>query len=232
MTRLLVVEDDERLAALLERGLQQQGFDVDVVGDASTARGAVLGGSYELIVCDVMLPGAESGLDWCRWLRGLGVWTPVLMLTARTGVRDRIAGLDAGADDYLGKPFAFGELFARLNALMRRTSEPHLTSVRCGPVVIDAVRHEVRVHDRIVDLSPREYAVLEYLMRRQGQAVTRSEILDQVWDFAYDRGSNVVDVNVHAVRRKLRAHGAGGVITTVRGIGYRAESGPIPTGDA
>jgi two-component system OmpR family response regulator len=223
MTRVLVVEDDARLAALLQRGLDRQGYDVEIVGAADTARAAVLAGAYDAIVCDVMLPGNEDGMDWCRWLRGLGIWTPVLMLTARTGVRDRIAGLDAGADDYLGKPFAFGELSARMHALLRRNAEPHATTLRSGPLVLDLVRHEVRVDDTAVDLTPREFSVLEFLLRRQGEAVSRTEILDNVWDFAYDRGSNVVDVNVGALRRKLRAHGAGRVISTVRGVGYRAE---------
>jgi two-component system, OmpR family, response regulator len=223
MTRLLVVEDDARLAALLQRGLGRQGYDIDVVGATDTARAAVLDGAYDAIVCDVMLPGEESGMDWCRWLRGLGIWTPVLMLTARTGVHDRIAGLDAGADDYLGKPFAFGELSARIHALLRRTLEPRTTSFQLGALTLDVIRHEVRVDGGVVDLTPREFAVLEYLLRRQGEAVSRSEILDHVWDFAYDRGSNVVDVNVATLRRKLRSHGAGRLITTVRGVGYRAD---------
>jgi two-component system OmpR family response regulator len=223
MTRVLVIEDDTRLAVLLQRGLDREGYDVEVVGDADTARAAALGSAYDAIVCDVMLPGRDDGLAWCRWLRGLGVWTPVLMLTARTGVRDRIAGLDAGADDYLGKPFAFGELTARINALLRRSAEPSRRTLRSGNLTVDIPRHEVRVDDASVELTPREFAVLEYLLRRQGEAVSRSDILDQVWDFAYDRGSNVVDVNVATLRRKLRLRGAGDLITTVRGVGYRFE---------
>jgi two-component system OmpR family response regulator len=223
MTRLLVIEDDARLAALLQRGLDRQGYDVEVVDAADTARAAVLGSAYDAIVCDVMLPGEECGIDWCQWLRSLGIWTPVLMLTARTAVQDRIAGLQAGADDYLGKPFAFGELSARIHALLRRSVEPRATTLRSGSLTLDVIRHEVRVDDVVVDLTPREFAVLEYLLRRQGEAVSRSEILDHVWDFAYDRASNVVDVNVGTLRRKLRSRGAGRVITTVRGIGYRAD---------
>src|SRR4051812_41468746 len=222
MPRLLIVEDDTRLAELLNRGLTQLGYDVAVALDAKTARAAVLGATYDAIVCDVMLPD-QSGIEWCEWVRSSGVTTPILILTARTDVRDRIAGLHAGADDYLGKPFAFGELSARLLALLRRTRPPRTTKMTAGGLVLDAVRHEVRVDDVPVDLTPREYALLEFLLRRSGQAVTRVDVLDNVWDLAYDGGSNVVDVTIATLRRKLRSQGLASLITTVRGVGYRLD---------
>src|SRR3954470_10805550 len=163
MPRLPIVEDDTRLAELLNRGLTQHGYDVVVALDAKTARAAVLGAEYDAIVCDVMLPD-ESGTDWCRWFRAAGFSTPILILTARTDVRDRIAGLHAGADDYLGKPFAFGELAARIVALLRRSRTRQATELTAGGLTLDALRHEVRVDDLPIDLTPREYALLEFLL--------------------------------------------------------------------
>jgi two-component system OmpR family response regulator len=220
--KVLVIEDDVRMATLLRRGLAQEGWAVDVVGDAVDARHAISSTPYDVVVCDVGLPGPESGLDWCRWFRAEGHWTPVLMLTARTGVDDRIAGLDCGADDYLGKPFAFGELAARLRALLRRGETARPTALRNGELVLDPAEHQVRWRDRPVDLSPREFALLDYLMRRPGDVVRRTEILDHVWDYAYDGTSNVVDVYVRYLRNRLHEAGAGhDVIETVRGVGYR-----------
>ena len=157
--KLLVVEDDVRMAGLLRRGLGQEGWAVDVAGDAAEARHAVDSTPYDAVVCDVGLPG-ESGVDWCRWFRAEGHWTPVLMLTARTGVGERIAGLDSGADDYLGKPFAFEELAARLRALLRRGETARPTSLEVGALRLDPAEHRVHWHDRPVALSPRELAQL------------------------------------------------------------------------
>ncbi|MEP6759857.1 MAG: response regulator transcription factor [Sporichthyaceae bacterium] len=219
--KLLVIEDDVRMAGLLRRGLGQEGWAVDVVRDAVDARHAVSSTPYDAVVCDVGLPGPESGLDWCRWLRAEGMWTPVLMLTARTDVSDRIAGLDCGADDYLGKPFAFGELAARLRALLRRGETERPTVLRNGELVLDPASHEVRWAGAPVALSPREFALLDYFMRRPGDVLRRSEILDHVWDYAYDGTSNVVDVYVRYLRTRLGAAGAPELLETVRGVGYR-----------
>jgi two-component system OmpR family response regulator len=219
--KLLVIEDDIRMAGLLRRGLAQEGWAVDVVGDAVDARHAVRSTPFDVVVCDVGLPGNESGLDWCRWFRAQGHWTPVLMLTARTDVADRIAGLDCGADDYLGKPFAFGELAARLRALQRRGETERPTQLRHGSLLLDPAQHHVRWMNRDVDLSPREFALLEYFMRRPGDVLRRSEILDHVWDFAYDGTSNVVDVYVRYLRQRLADVGCTDAIQTVRGVGYR-----------
>jgi two-component system OmpR family response regulator len=222
--KMLVIEDDVRMSALLRRGLVQEGWAVDVTGDAVDARHAVSSTPYDAIVCDVGLPGTESGLDWCRWFRAAGHWTPVLMLTARTGVEERIAGLDCGADDYLGKPFAFGELAARLRALLRRGETPRPTELVNGHLVLDPAEHKVRWYDEVVKLSPREFALLDYFMRRPGDVLRRREILDHVWDYAYDGTSNVVDVYVRYLRNRLEQAGADDVIETVRGVGYRMTS--------
>lgn len=219
--KLLIIEDDARMAMLLRRGLIQEGWAVDVVGDAADARHAVSSTPYDAVVCDVGLPGRESGLHWCRWFREAGHWTPVLMLTARTGVADRIAGLDCGADDYLGKPFAFGELAARLRALQRRGETERPTMLVVGDLVLDPAQHRVRWRETVVELSPREFSLLDYLMRRPGDVVSRSEILDHVWEYAYDGTSNVVDVYVRYLRLRLAEAGAGEMIATVRGVGYR-----------
>lgn len=224
--KLLVIEDDVRMAGLLRRGLAQEGWAVDVVGDAADARHAVASTPFDVVVCDVGLPGPESGLDWCRWFRGAGHWTPVLLLTARTGVSDRIAGLDCGADDYLGKPFAFGELAARLRALLRRGETERPTRLTAGDLVLDPAEHRAQWRQQPVDLSPREFALLEYFMRRTGDVLRRTEILDHVWDYEYDGTSNVVDVYVGTLRRRLEEAGCTDAIETVRGVGYRLGASP------
>ena len=219
--KLLVIEDDLRMAGLLRRGLAQEGWAVDVAGCAADARHAVESTPFDVVVCDVGLPGPESGLDWCRWFRRSGHWTPVLMLTARTDVEDRIAGLDSGADDYLVKPFAFGELSARLRALLRRGETERPVQLRNGDLVLDPAEHTVHWAGRPVELSPRELALLDYFMRRPGDVLRRTEILEHVWDYAYDGTSNVVDVYVRYLRNRLEQVGASDLIETVRGVGYR-----------
>jgi two-component system OmpR family response regulator len=219
--KLLIIEDDVRMAGLLRRGLAREGWACDVVGDAVDARHAVSSTPYDAVICDVGLPGGTSGLDWCRWFRSESHWTPVLVLTARTGVADRIAGLDCGADDYLGKPFAFGELAARMRALLRRGEAARPTLLTVGDLELDPATHEVRWCDADVALSPREFALLDFFMRRPGDVLSRSEILDHVWEYAYDGTSNVVDVYVGYLRQRLGAAGAVDVLETVRGVGYR-----------
>lgn len=219
--KLLVIEDDIRMAGLLRRGLEQEGWAVDIAGDAFDARHAVKSTPFDAVVCDVGLPGSESGLDWCRWFRAEGHWTPVLMLTARTDVNDRIAGLDCGADDYLGKPFAFGELAARLRALLRRGQTERPTELRNGDLVLDPAEHKARWKGQEIELSPREFALLDYFMRRPGDVLRRTEILDHVWDYAYDGTSNVVDVYVRYLRKRMGEAGCPDLIETLRGVGYR-----------
>ena len=222
--KLLVIEDDLRMGGLLRRGLAQEGWAVDLVTNALDARHAVESTPYDAVVCDVGLPGPESGLDWCTWYRAHGYWTPVLMLTARTGVGDRIAGLDCGADDYLGKPFAFGELAARLRALLRRGETARPVALRHDDLVLDPAEHLARWRENVLDLSPREFALLDYFMRRPGDVLRRSEILDHVWDYAYDGTSNVVDVYVGYLRARMAQAGCPELIETVRGVGYRLGS--------
>jgi two-component system OmpR family response regulator len=214
--RLLVVEDDFKLAEAMRRGLRHAGYAVDLAtdGDAALREAAVW--AYAAIVLDVMLP-ARDGLDVCRRLRERGCWAPVLMLTARGKVADRVGGLDAGADDDLIKPFDFGELLARLRALLRRVPEERPARLEAGDLVVDPATHRVTRAGAPVELTAREFAVLEYLARHAGEVVTRAALLDHVWDANFDGSTNVVDQYVGALRRKLGAP----LIHTVRGSGFR-----------
>lgn len=218
--RALVVEDEARLASLIQRVLRDECYDVDVALDGDHGLAAALTADYDVMILDVMLPGID-GIDVCRALRGRGVTTPVLMLTARDGVADRVSGLDAGADDYLIKPFAFAELLARLRALSRRRLDsPEANRLQVGDLVLDLVRHEARRDGRLIELTAREFALLEFLMRHPGQVLTRSQILDAVWRYDSDLASNVVDTYVHYLREKIDQHEQSKLLRTVRGVGY------------
>lgn len=222
--RLLIAEDDQRLARVVRRGLESEGHVVDVVHDGDAALLAGADGTYDLLILDVMMPGID-GFEVVRRLRGRRVDTPVLMLTARGELEDRVHGLDAGADDYLVKPFAFEELSARIRALGRRASSP-TPLLTAGAVEIDLVKHEVRARGAVVDLSPTEFRLLEALVRNAGRALTRQTLLARVWGYEDEPEANLVDLYVHYLRRKLRDAIA---ITTVRGVGYRVESAePAP----
>jgi two-component system OmpR family response regulator len=218
--KLLVVEDDLRMAGLLHRGLTRQGWVVTITHSAAAAQDEALAGGHDAVVCDVMLPDG-SGVELCRWLRQQDIWAPVLMLTARTAVKDRVAGLDAGADDYLGKPFAFDELEARLRALIRRGPVDRPAVLSVGRLSLDPAEHRVSVDGAVIELSPKEFALLHLFMRHPGQLLTRATILDHVWDYSFDVGSNVVDVYIRYLRRKLAPHCAEHYLVTVRGQGYR-----------
>jgi two-component system OmpR family response regulator len=220
--RILVVEDEEKMARALKRGLENEGYAVDAV---ATGDDAIFWGTetaYDAIVLDVMLPGTD-GFAVCRTLRSAKILTPVLMLTARGAVEDRIEGLDAGADDYLVKPFALAELLARLRALLRRGPAERPPEIAVGDIVIDPAAHVVSRAGKSIELSPREFALIEFLARRAGQVVTRTEILDHVWHYDYDGMSNVVDVYVSYLRRKLEKPFRSKVIRAVRGVGYVLE---------
>jgi two-component system, OmpR family, response regulator len=214
--RLLLVEDDEKLARAVGRGLRAEGYAVDVEadGDGALARAGVY--EYDAVVLDVMLPGRD-GFAVCRGLRERGCWAPVLMLTARGRVADRIAGLDAGADDYLAKPFAFGELLARLRALLRRAPSDRPVRLEVGDLVVDPATHEVHRGTREIALTAREFAVLEFLARHPGQAISRTRLLEHVWDENYLGSTNIVDVYVGYLRRKLDEPP---LIRTIRGVGF------------
>ena len=221
--RLLVVEDDEKLLRALHRGLQREGYAVDlaVTGDEALAQAGAY--DYDAVVLDVMLPG-KDGFAVCRELRSNEQWVPVLMLTARDHVKDRIRGLDAGADDYLVKPFDFGEMLARLRALTRRGPSERPTVVEVGDLHIDPAAHVVTRAGREVDLTPREFALLLFLARRAGEVVPRTELLEHVWDESEDGSTNVVDVYVGYLRRKLeRPFRRRQLIRTVRGVGFMLE---------
>ena len=214
--RVLVVEDEVRQAAALKRGLEAEGFAVDVAGTGTDGLWLATEQSYDAIVLDVMLPGL-NGYKVCAELRAKEIWTPVLMLTAKDGELDEAEALDTGADDFLSKPFSYVVLVARLRALLRRGATSRPPVLRVGPIDLDVAARSCLLDGRQVELTPREFSVLEYLMHRQGEVVPKSEILEHVWDFAFDGDDNVVEVHVSALRRKLGS----GSIETVRGAGYR-----------
>jgi two-component system OmpR family response regulator len=214
--RVLIVEDDLRMASLLRRGLTGEGLAADVAANGEDALWLAQAHPYDAIVLDVMLPGLD-GFETCRRLRGDGVWVPVLMLTARDAVEDRVVGLDSGADDYLVKPFAFAELLARLRALARRAEGERPAVLVVGDLRLDPATREVWRGDAAIVLSSKEFALLEIFMRRPGQVISRLDLIEHAWDFAYENRSNVVDVYIRRLRRKIGAD----AVETVRGAGYR-----------
>ncbi|MEP6979050.1 MAG: response regulator transcription factor [Thermoleophilia bacterium] len=218
--RVLIVEDELKMAGLIRRGLIEEGHAADVTGSGEDAVWMAQAHPYDAIVLDVMLPGL-SGFETCRRLRNEGVWTPVLMLTARDGVQDRVSGLDAGADDYLTKPFSFAELLARLRALVRRGGVERPTEVRVGTLRLDPAARRAWRGEQELSLSPKEFALLETFMRRPGQVLTRLQLLEHAWDFAYENRSNVVDVYVRYLRGKIDRPFGVSSLETVRGVGYR-----------
>jgi two-component system OmpR family response regulator len=223
--RLLLVEDDAKLSRAVVRGLRHEGYAVDHAGDGDAALVQAAVYAYDVILLDIMLPGRD-GLDVCRELRERGCWAPVLMLTARARVGDRVDGLDAGADDYLPKPFAFGELLARIRALLRRAPARRPARLEVGDVVVDPATHVVTRAGTPVALTAREFAVLEFLARHAGEAVTRTTLLDHVWDENYLGSTNVVDVYVGYLRKKLELPFGTPVIRTIRGVGWTLEPAP------
>jgi two-component system, OmpR family, response regulator len=218
--RVLIVEDEPRMASLISRGLGKEGLSADVAGNGEDALWMAGAHDYDVIVLDVMLP-RMSGFETCRRLRSSGVWAPVLMLTARDSVEDRVAGLDTGADDYLVKPFAFAELLARLRALARRGEVERPTVVEVGDLRLDPATREVLRGERQIQLSAKEFALLETFMRRPGEVLSRLHLLEHAWDFAYDNRSNVVDVHVRRLRRKIDEPFGRRSLETIRGAGYR-----------
>jgi len=218
--RVLVVEDEAKLADVLARGLREEGYATDVTGRGEEALWMAKAAPYDAILLDVMLPGAD-GFEVCRRLRDSGVWSPVLMLTARDAVDDRVSGLDAGADDYLAKPFSFEELLARIRALVRRAPSERPVVLEAGDLRLDPAAHRVWRGQVELELSAKEFALLELLVRRPGKVFTRSELLDGAWDMDFERRSNVVDVYVRYLREKIDRPFGRDSIETVRGVGYR-----------
>ncbi len=218
--RVLVVEDEVKMASLLRRGLEREGYAVDVAGTGVDAVWYGTENDYDAIVLDVMIPPPD-GFAVCRTLRERGRWAPVLLLTARDAVEDRVTGLDSGADDYLAKPFSFAELSARLRAITRRGSTERPAVLEVAGIRLDPARHEVSRDGTPVPLSPKEFALLETFMRNPGTVLTRTDLLEHAWDFAYDGTSNVVDVYVRYLRDKVDRPFERESIETVRGVGYR-----------
>jgi len=223
--RILVVEDDPRMASLLARALRESGYAVDVVGDGSSAVEQAALGGYDLVVLDILLPGID-GFAVCRELRAAMNATPILMLSARSEISDRVHGLDLGADDYMAKPFAMEELRARVGALLRRRALPPQITLTVGNIRLDRGKHLVNVKGQLVELTAKEYALLEYLMLNRGRIVTRQEIAEHVWDERFDPFSNLIEVYVGRLRQKIDALGGEGkasFLTTRRGEGYFVE---------
>ena len=220
--RVLIVEDELKMASLVRRGLVEEGHAADIAANGEDALWLAQAHPYDAIVLDVMLPGL-NGFETCRRLRGAGVWTPVLMLTARDAVEDRVAGLDTGADDYLTKPFSFSELLARLRALARRGEIERPTELVVGDLRLDPATRRVWRGNSEIPLSPKEFALLEAFMRRPGQVLSRFQLLEHAWDFAYENRSNVVDVYVRYLREKIDRPFGRSSLATVRGVGYRLD---------
>lgn len=217
---ILVIEDERRLASLVRRALQEEGHKVEVSNDGAEGLDMAEATGYDLLVLDLMLPHLD-GVEICRRLRSTGSAVRILMLTARDAVEDRVAGLEAGADDYLVKPFSFTELIARVRALARRQIQPQVEiELASGDLVLDLQRREARRDGRTIELTAKEFQLLEYLMRNAGHVMTRTQILDQVWGYNLDSFSNVVDIYVHYLRNKIDRDFPEPLIRTVRGVGY------------
>jgi DNA-binding response OmpR family regulator len=226
--RILVVEDDARLAATIRRGLEEDGLSVDVVNNGATAVEFARTTPFDVILLDVMLPGAVDGFEACAELRRARVETPVLMLTGRDAVADRVRGLEVGADDYLTKPFAFSELLARIRALARRHLADRSAVLEQGGIRLDTGAHTVTVDGAPVELRTKEFAVLEYFMHHPGRLLTRRQIEDHVWAYDFDATSNLVEVYIGRIRRKITGAGGADPFVTIRGSGYRFEATTSP----
>jgi two-component system OmpR family response regulator len=227
--RVLIVEDEVKMASLIRRGVREEGLAADVAIKGEDALWMAGSTDYDAIVLDVMLPGID-GFETCRRLRADGVWTPVLMLTARDGVEDRVAGLDGGADDYLAKPFSFAELLARLRALARRGAVERPSQLTVGDLRLDPATRQVWRATTEIFLSAKEFAILETFMRRPGDVLSRYQLLEHAWDYEYENRSNVVDVYVRYLREKVDRPFHKQSIETVRGAGYRLRK-PEPAGE-
>jgi two-component system OmpR family response regulator len=221
--RILVVEDDARLASSLHRGLEEAGMAVDTVGDGEEALALAAAAAYDVIVLDVMLP-SRDGFSVARSLREKKMRSPILMLTGRGAVEDRVHGLDVGADDYLVKPFALRELIARIKALSRRHLPDRTAVLNAGPLSLDTIAHRLTLAGREVELTAKEFGILEFFMLHRGQVLSREQILQGVWDWDLEDGRNLVEVYIARLRRKLAEAGGGDPFATLRGAGYRFDS--------
>ena len=221
--RVLVVEDERRLASIIKRGLIEEGYAVDAVYDGEEAQYMAETTTYDIIILDIMLP-KKDGIAVCQDLRAKKINTPILMLTARDSVEDRVKGLDSGADDYVIKPFAFSELLARIRALLRRESLSKTPKIQVGDLLLDTLTREAWRGDRKIDLTTKEYSILEYFMSHPNMVITRTMLEENAWDYEYDSMSNIIDVYIRRLRRKVDEEGEDSLIQTVRGAGYRLKA--------
>jgi DNA-binding response OmpR family regulator len=218
--RILVAEDEKKIAGFVRKALEEQGYSVDVAGDGDEAYAFATTQSYDLLVLDIMLPGRD-GLSVLRSLREQHNTVPVIVLTARSALEERLEGLNLGADDYLTKPFFVEELIARVQALLRRASGEQLSLLQAGDLVVNLITREVKVGERSLELTAREFSLLEYLMRSPGRVYTRTQILEHVWSYDFDTNTNLIDVYIQRLRKKLDPSGEGRFVETIRGVGYR-----------
>jgi DNA-binding response OmpR family regulator len=221
--RVLVVEDERRLAGIIKRGLIEEGYAVDTVYDGEEAQYMGETTSYDIIILDIMLP-KKDGIAVCKDLRAKKINTPILMLTARDSVEDRVKGLDSGADDYMIKPFAFSELLARIRALLRRETLSKTPKMQVGDLVLDTLTREAWRGDRKIELTTKEYSILEYFMSHPNMVITRTMLEENAWDYEYDSMSNIIDVYIRRLRRKIDGDTDDSLIQTVRGAGYRLKT--------
>jgi DNA-binding response OmpR family regulator len=221
--RVLVVEDERRLASIIKRGLIEEGYAVDTVYDGEEAQYMAETTTYDVIVLDIMLP-KKDGISVCKDLRAKKINTPILMLTARDSVEDRVKGLDSGADDYVIKPFAFSELLARIRALLRRESLSKTPKIQVGDLLLDTLTREAWRGERKIDLTTKEYSILEYFMSHPNMVITRTMLEENAWDYEYDSMSNIIDVYIRRLRRKIDGEAEDSLIQTIRGAGYRLKT--------
>jgi len=220
--KILLIEDDIKISSFIEKGLKEQGFIVDCCDDGNQGYLMIFEPGYDLVILDIMLPG-KDGLSILRSLRENKHTVPVILLTARSNVNERIEGLNLGADDYLCKPFYIGELIARITAVTRRASGSTLNLLSFDDLTLDLITREVKIDENIIDLTNREFNLLELLMRQPGRVLTRTQIIEQVWGYGFDPLTNIVDVYIRRLRNKIKKYHKGPEITTVRGVGYRLE---------
>lgn len=221
--RILLVEDEERLAVTIKKGLVEEGFAVDTALDGAEGFYLASEETYDLVVLDIMLPKLD-GLSLCKRLRGKNIKTPILILTAKGAVQDKVAGLDSGADDYLTKPFSFLELKSRIHALIRRSKNEISPVLKIADLEVDPIKHVVKRAGKIISLTPKEFAILELLIRHKNQVITRSMIIEHVWDYNFDGASNVVDVFVSSLRKKIDRGKSLKIIQTLHGVGYKVKA--------
>jgi DNA-binding response OmpR family regulator len=218
--RILVVDDDRRLCSVIKRGLLEETYAVDIAYDGEEGEYMAEVNPYDLIILDIMMP-KKDGIEMCKELRSKRINTPILMLTAKDAVEDRVRGLDAGADDYMVKPFSFNELLARVRALLRREAITKSPEIKLGDLVLNTLTREVRRGDRLIELTTKEYVILEYFMHHHNVVVTRTMLEEHAWDYDFDSLSNLIDVYIRRLRRKLDDNENESVLQTVRGAGYR-----------